>query len=420
MNDIHIVNSDTTIDVTGAINYNVKNPVAKLMQAMEDSLFLAEDHGLYVTDSMQFLFPFSHLELYGPSGDEHSILNPEDQNVKTDFQKQNIKDFVLTDTFLLRGWATAGSWTGPFLKLSYRGDPDSVLSESSGHKLTSYIYLWIKVQGTVAGEPLKVFYNTNTNRYEIEIWGYPGSDFSTLLTSKGKEALNSGALVARPDLLKGTANDFLRDGLDELNIYEVAPENSMHPIRPLHVEVAWTDHTKTFWDSKHGSNYHYVFGMLLRGWNNYIQVGVSQNPHGGFGFLHYRNLLSNYKSYSKINELSRMLEPWMFDANGRKGNDQTVVEEKFLAVEYIDLHILKADCAIGIHRHRDNQEIFFLLNGKALMVTGDWYQFPDRERAFEIRTLLPGSFTLLKAGQLHALVNALDIDATLLMFGGYD
>ena len=112
--------------------------------------------------------------------------------------------------------------------------------------------------------------------------------------------------------------------------------------------------------------------------------------------------------------------PWMFDAHGQKSADGSIKEEKSLAVDYIDLHVLKPDCGIGIHRHRDNQEIFFLMAGKAYMMVGDWYKFPDRESAFEIRTLLPGSFSLLKAGQLHCLINALDIDASLLMFGGYD
>lgn len=92
------------------------------------------------------------------------------------------------------------------------------------------------------------------------------------------------------------------------------------------------------------------------------------SPHGGVGFLHYRNLLSNYKPYTKFEELAREVEPWMFDAERKKGNKK---EEKYFAVEYVDLHILKGECAIGIHRHRDNQEIFFLLNGKTIMVLGD-------------------------------------------------
>src|ERR1700720_3973596 len=59
--------------------------------------------------------------------------------------------------------------------------------------------------------------------------------------------------------------------------------------------------------------------------------------------------------------------------------------------KHMDLHILKPECGIGIHCHRDNREIFFLLSGIGIMVTGDWCQSSARERCFEIRTMTPGS-----------------------------
>lgn len=420
MEQFQIVKQDVIQQVTPPINYNVKNPVLKLMNIMEESSFMAEDMSYYIADSFQYLFPFSHLELYGPSGDDKAILSPELQDNKTDFQKQNIKDFITTDAFIIRGWVSSGNWTGPFIKFSYMAGPDSLLSKLSSHQLSSFIYLWANIQGRAMTDPIAVQYNENTNRYELELWGYPNGDLFNQLSEKGKTAFTKGLIIARPDLVPGNINDFAREGLDDQDMYKVHPENVMHPLLPLDIQLAWGDHTKTFWDSLGGKNYQYTFNMILRGWNNFMQVGVSASPHGGVGFLHYRNLLSNYKSYSRFDELSRSLKPWMYDANRKKGNEQTVKEENFLAVEYMDLHILKGECAIGIHRHRDNQEIFFLMNGKAIMVTGDWCQFEDRERAFEIRTLMPGSFTLLKAGQLHALINALDIDASLLMCGGYD
>jgi mannose-6-phosphate isomerase-like protein (cupin superfamily) len=113
-----------------------------------------------------------------------------------------------------------------------------------------------------------------------------------------------------------------------------------------------------------------------------------------------------------------VLRPWNFNAYGRK--DLDVRRENFLAVDYMDLHILKPNCGIGLHRHRENQEAFLMLNGRGLMVIGDWCKLPERERCFEIRTLLPGSLTLLKGGQLHGLMNVTDEDGSLFMFGGYD
>ena len=91
-----------------------------------------------------------------------------------------------------------------------------------------------------------------------------------------------------------------------------------------------------------------------------------------------------------------------------------------MAVDYMDLHILKPDCGIGLHRHRDNQEVFLMLEGRAYMVVGDWCQMPDRERSLEIRMLRPGHFAMLKGGNLHGLMNSTDEDIHLFMFGGYD
>ena len=91
-----------------------------------------------------------------------------------------------------------------------------------------------------------------------------------------------------------------------------------------------------------------------------------------------------------------------------------------MAVDYMDLHILKPDCGIGLHRHRDNQEVFLMMEGRAYMVVGDWCRMPARERSFEVRTLRAGHFAMLKGGNLHGLMNATDEDIHLFMFGGYD
>ena len=116
--------------------------------------------------------------------------------------------------------------------------------------------------------------------------------------------------------------------------------------------------------------------------------------------------------------LSRLLFPWNFNVFGRK--DHGNGSEPFLAVDYMDLHIVRPDCGIGLHRHRDNQEVFLMLEGRGYMVVGDWCKMPERERCFEIRTLRPGHFAMLKGGNLHGLVNATDEQILLFMFGGYD
>jgi mannose-6-phosphate isomerase-like protein (cupin superfamily) len=227
-----------------------------------------------------------------------------------------------------------------------------------------------------------------------------------------------GELQVRNDLMAGNLADFGRDGLNDRYMVEVGRQNVMHPILPLHLELAWADSNAQVWDSLGGANYQYEFNMLLRGWEHFLSVGISPNPHGGVGFLEYRNLLSNYGRYGGSQELGRDLEAWNFDAFG--GKNQNSRRENFMAVDYMALHILKANCGIGLHRHRDNQEVFLMRDGRGYMVIGDWCKMPQRERCFEIRTLRSGHFAMLKGSNLHWLVNASDEDISLFMFGGYD
>ncbi|MFL5310522.1 MAG: hypothetical protein ACJ79H_08740 [Myxococcales bacterium] len=397
--------------------YGRQNPLLKLVGLVERTEFAA-DREQYLADSLQFLFPFRSLQMYGPQGNDADVLDPARQDNKTDFQKQNVHDFFTTDTELVRGIVTAGAWTGPFLRLSYRGGPDSLLSQKTDHQVGDAVLVWLSLNGVTVQQPIRAPYNERTDRYDLEIWGYPGADLRERLGSKGIAALDAGRIVARTDLIQGNASDFHRDGKDGRYMIEVEPGHGLHPVLPLAVEVAWANAAGTEWDSQDGRNYRYRFGMIVRGWENYLGVGISPNPHGGVGFLEYRNLLSNYGRYSDRAELARTLEEWNFDAFGRK--DHAQAREPFMAVDYMDLHVLRGSCGIGLHRHRDNQEVFLMMRGRGLMVVGDWCKFPDRERAFEVRTLRSGHLAMLKGGNLHGLVNTTDEDISLFMFGGYD
>jgi hypothetical protein len=415
---VQIIHSDVVINVPPGTTppYNSNNPLRKLLDLIEQ-VQLAASREVYVSEQTQYLFPIADLTLYGPSGNEHDILDPTQQDNKTDFQKQNVADFHTTDTFLVRGLAVTSDWTGPFLRISYRGGSDSLLSQRAGHTLGAQINAVVKV-GNSPFQTITMPYNDVSDRYEVELWAYPGNDLMDQLDDRGKAALQSGELLVRNDVVQGAEADFNREGLDGYPLAEVAPDNSMHPILPLTVQLAFSDISGTFWDSQDGANYQYQFNMIVRGWENFLAVGISPNPHGGVGFLEYRNLLSSYGRYTVSHEVDRTLMPWNFDAFGNKGHDDDV--EPFISVNYIDLHIVLPDCGIGLHRHRDNQEIFLMMDGDGFMVVGDWCKLDTRERCMEVRTLRSGHFALLKGGNLHALMNPSDENLSLFMFGGYD
>jgi len=398
-------------------DYSRGNSLLKLLGIMEQAE-LAAERQTYIANSLQYLYPFQKLELYGPSGADYQNLDPATQDNKNDFQKQNVKDFVLADTQLIRGWTTVGDAAVPFVRVSYRGGPDTPLSQMTGHRLGDKIKLWIKVGDAAVTSPIPVPYNPSSDRYEIEFWNSPVPDLRPVLDDKARAAMDRGELVARNDLIQGALADFDRGKLENQYMVNVAQSCTMHPLLPLRVELAWTDQSEKFWDSQGGTNYVYQFDMIVRGWEHFLSVGTSPNPHGGLGFLEYRNLMSNYFQYAARPELGRTPQPWNFDAFGRK--DHGGRYEKFFAVDYMDLHVLKAGCGIGMHRHRDNQEVFLMMQGRGYMVVGDWCKMPERDRCFEIRSLKEGHFAMLKGGNLHGLMNPSDENISLFMFGGYD
>jgi hypothetical protein len=418
-----LVHSDSVFRVEPGTTppYDADNPLLRLLGVVETTR-LAAAREAYQHGSLQYLFPLTWLQLWGPSAPATDVLDPAQQDNKTDFQKQNVRDYHLGDTRAVRGWAVAGGQRLPMLQLSYRAGPDSALASASaagGGQLGDTIGLVLSVPGGPAAT-LRAPYDAESGRYLVELWGRSGDGLRDLVDDRGKAALDAGLLQPRPDLVPGGPDDFARERVDGQDLREVSPAHAMHPVRPLHVDVRWTagaDGGGTA-DPADGA-LRLGFEMQIRGWDAYLSVGTSANPHGGVGFLEYRNLFSEYGRYAGSGELVRRLEPDNLDAFGHKGHASGDTEP-FLAVQYMDLHVLESACGIGLHRHRDNQEVFLMLDGDALMVIGDWADSGTRARSFEVRSLPAGSLAMLRGGNLHGLLNPADRRASLFMFGGYD
>jgi mannose-6-phosphate isomerase-like protein (cupin superfamily) len=397
--------------------YDDDNPLPQLLGIIEQTRLIAAREA-YDAISLQYLFPFTSLEMWGPSAPNSDQLDPTQQDVKTDFQKQNVHSFRLADTRAVRGWVVVAGQRVPFLHLSYRAGPDAALSRAAG-RLGDAIGCTLSVQGgqrTTVRAP----YDPESGRYVIELWGRSGEGLRNFVDARGKAAIDAGWLQGRPDLDFGAGNDFDRLAVDGKDVRAVAPRHLMHPVLPLYMDVRWSAQVDGGGAADPADGMTRLgFEMQLRGWDAYLGVGISSNPHGGVGFLEYRNLFSNYGQYAGSGELARRLEPWNLDAFGRKGHASGDMEQ-FLAVDYMDLHVLEPACGIGLHRHRDNQEVFLMLDGEGTMIVGDWADSGTRQRSFEVRSLTAGHLAMLRGGNLHALMNPTDRRALLFMFGGYD
>lgn len=414
-----LVHTDSVVRVEPGTtpNYDQDNPLQRLLRTVEETRLAAAREAYDVT-SLQYLFPLTWLQTYGPSSPNSDQLDPTQQDTKTDFQKQNVRDFHLGDTRVVRGWVVLEGQRVPFLHLSYRAGPDSSLSVAAGG-LADAIGCTFSVQ---AGAPTTVTapYDAESGRYVIELWGRSGDDLRDFVDARGVAAIDAGRLQGRSDLEFGSGDEFDRVAVERRDLREVAPRHLMHPVLPLYLDVRWSAAADGSGASDPASGTTRLgFEMQLRGWNAYLGVGTSGNPHGGVGFAEFRNLFSNYWGYAGSGELARRLEPWNFDALGNKGHRSGDLEP-FMAVDYMDLHALEAGCGIGLHRHRDNQEVFFMLDGEGTMIVGDWADSGTRHRCFEVRSLRAGHLAMLRGGNLHALMNPTDRRVLLFMFGGYD
>ena len=210
------------VDPGTSPNYSTGNPLQKLLGLVQ-RLPLAAEREHYWPASLQHLIPFERLELYGPNSPNTDVLDPRQQDDKQDFQKQNLRDFDAGDTTVTRGWVTAGDWTGPFLHLSYRGGPDSQLSQLASGQLGETIKLWLQVGDAAVPEPVPAPYNETSDRYEVEFWGY-GSDHQAL-----RQQLDRGELRLAPNLVPGSPQEFAREAIAGQDLRQVAPANAITP-----------------------------------------------------------------------------------------------------------------------------------------------------------------------------------------------
>src|SRR5947199_8253951 len=111
-----IVHTDSVFRVEPGTtpNYNKGSSLVALVNLLE-STELACDREWYLRDHLQYLFPYDYLGLYAPQAGEANILDPAQQDNKTDLQKKNINSFRSSSTYVIRGLVTTRELLGLFL-----------------------------------------------------------------------------------------------------------------------------------------------------------------------------------------------------------------------------------------------------------------------------------------------------------------
>jgi len=118
---MQLVASNQTIEVPEGtqINYYQNNPLLLAAKWVEQ-VNLASETENYLGDQLQYLFPIESMELWGPSGGDHGVLDPRFQDNKMDFQKQNLNVLRIGDSRLVRGWRPSTDGRGHFCAFRMR------------------------------------------------------------------------------------------------------------------------------------------------------------------------------------------------------------------------------------------------------------------------------------------------------------
>jgi mannose-6-phosphate isomerase-like protein (cupin superfamily) len=74
------------------------------------------------------------------------------------------------------------------------------------------------------------------------------------------------------------------------------------------------------------------------------------------------------------------------------------------AIDFVDYTRIPPGSTIGRHEHHDNEEIYFVVAGTPLMKVDD-----------EVSRLAPGSFSVVRSGGWHELVNDTSEDTEILV-----
>ena len=301
-------------------DYNADNPLLRAAAARRAGAACRRARA-YLTEHLQYLFPLEQLELYGPQRwrrrhARSDAAGQQDRLPEAERPRASVARHAARARLGGGGRLDAGRSSAS----SYRGGPDSRLSEAANHSSAPAIKLLARGGSAATPRAADRAVQRASDRYEIELWGYHGRDLSAPVWDHGARGPRARRAdrAARPRARQ--LADFERDELEDRDVLDSSPRTTRCTrCCRCTSSCAWANREHDGLGlARRRATTSYEFNMVLRGWDNFLGVGISPNPHGGVGFLEYRNLFSNYGRYAGSGELGRRSQPWNFDAFGRK------------------------------------------------------------------------------------------------------
>ncbi len=370
-------------------DFDNDNPIVTLTQTAR-SVPLAAGHEQYHLDSLHYLFP---LESFGIPADDPTLATDGRNSTK-----QALRRYKLGDYSLVKGWVNYGGGRRNFLNIGYRCD-------STGNTFAGEVRLTLGV-GTLRHE-LPMGYDRGTGCYQLEIWAVqPASEAA--LPGSLRALARDGRLVLDETALPGNPLDYVAERLQG-TLWDVGdPDDINHPLRPAGL-------TLTFHDS-HGrvdGPHKVAFKMVRRGYDAFRTRRWGNNPHAGTGST--RGTVFYIAGNAEPDGILRSVEPGEPLADGSPA--PAAVTERFYTAKYMMLVEFGPSASIGVHRHTDYMDSFWVFRGSGMAVVADAVPIDGTEQTVELRRLRAFEGFIARPGQMHGMLRDTGEELEIFAFG---
>jgi hypothetical protein len=356
-------------------DYDRDNPIVTLTQRAR-SVRLASEADLYVADSLQYLFP---LASYGLPSEDPKLAH--DGRGST---QEALRAYKLGPFFAVKGLINFGGTPRNFLKIGYSA---AGLSGKDQGPLT--------VEATVNGLARKVAmpFDAAQGCYTVEFWGLAPSHAADLPAS-AKAAVDGKRILLDPEFLPGNPLDYQPSRAR--NTWKAGDEKDInHPLRPARIVLTFTTA-----NGKTDGPHTVAFKMVCRGFENFVSDHWGNNPHGGTGST--ESILFYNAESTDPDHILREVAPGHPLANGSPATSATT--ERFFPVKYMMYVRFGPSASIGIHRHKDFMDSFWVTRGSGMGVVADAVPLDGAEPTVELRHLRAFEGMIARPGQMHGLL----------------
>ncbi len=369
-------------------DYDRDNPIATLT-ARAKGAPLAGGAAMYDRDSLHYLAP---LVSFGLPSEDSSIAH--DGRAST---QEALRRYTLGDYYVVKGHLRFGGTPRNFLKIGYAPAPGSA----------ERVPLTLEIEAGAVSRRVAMPYHAATAEYAAEFWAIAPSDASAL-GPQARAAIEQGRIIADASFPPGNPLDYQPSRI-RTTAWEAGDAADInHPLRPARLRLAIRGPSGVL-----AGPHVLAYKMIRRGFDAFRSDRWSQNPHGGTGST--ESILFYNADSNDPDHILRTVGAGRPLASGAAAREETV--ERFFTAKYMQYVRFGPGASIGIHRHKDFMDAFWVTRGSGMGVVADAVALDGTERTVELRRLRAFEGMIVRPGQMHGILRDSEEPLEMFAFG---